>query len=88
MNKTTSNNWRDPNKETSIWVFYQDGDDPFIYAVEGLFNDFHELTEEIEQNAPDYFKNGDGNYLFNAKWITDEYGYWELDFSAFKPFEH
>lgn len=88
MTENTSNNWRDPSKETSIWVFYQTGDDPFIYAVEGLFNDYEDLNKELQENEFDYFKKGDGEYLFNAKWITDETGYWELDYSGFKSIEH
>ena len=77
-------------RKNQIKVFYQEGDDPFIYAVNGSFT-IPQLEEiEKELNVSEYRElfREDGEYLMNVYWNpsqTDEYGrvevpgYWEFD---------
>lgn len=86
--------WREPSKETYVWVFYMLTEDPFIFAIEGLCHSLVELEREIqdfEKNGMDYFPHGNGEYLFKAVWNLDEGefdGFWEVESAGFKLLEH
>lgn len=77
----------------TVKVFYQKGNDPFIFEVNGKFT--IPSLEEIEQDLQEYENwKGDGEYLFRVHREQEQRGdfgrievpaYWDVDLLEFKP---
>lgn len=90
------NSWR--NKEESVWieVFYSDGDEPFISAINGqiTIEELGLIQAEIIEYREDYFEKGSGLYVFMCAHYQAHYddvgmtepAHWETDFESYSPF--
>ena len=87
----------EPTADRIIEVFYQDGEDPLICAVQGNFTVevLAEIERDLKANDGDYFAKGDGTYRFECSHFPGQYGFegrceiapgWELDELSFAVF--
>lgn len=96
QNRYDSNAWR--NSEESVWieVFYSEGDDPFISAINGQITveQLALIQAEILEYREDYFENGSGLYVFRCAHCEAHYdnvgmtepAHWETDFESYSHF--
>ena len=87
-----------PSEANALLVefFHQAGDEPFICGVSGhaTVEGLAKIEAECKAEADDIFEQGDGSYLFEARWFSGQYGEygqcelppcWELSLQAFEP---
>ena len=84
--------------QTTIQVFWQKGDEPFITAANGpiTLEAMTELSEECQECIPETFDEGDGDYLFSTRFNQAQIGehgqieipaHWELDLLKFRSMD-
>ena len=86
------------NDPTIMIFFHQDGDEPFIWQINGKIT--VNALIEIERDACEYsetlFDKGTGSYKFSVAREDGQYGpegqcefppYWDLSFIEFEPYE-
>ena len=95
----TSQKWPAGTSPAIIQVFYQKGDVPFVYGVNGWMTQesITEINTEIAEYADVYFEEGNGDYLLRALYFEGqscpESGRWEiapcwqLEFIEFRAIE-
>jgi len=72
------------NKNHYVEVFYQKGDPPFVYGMNGYFSAMciEDIEKDLDENPETYFDK-DGAYLFEATYQNnapeDGGPHWELD---------
>lgn len=66
---------RDAEGPLLVNVLFQQGDDPFIFAVHGRATvaDLSQIESDVRDNL-EMFDKGDGEYQFNAFYFSGQYG--------------
>lgn len=83
-------------KKIFIKVMWMDGDDPFIFHVNGpaTISVLQEIEADIKENGLGCMHKGDGNYELEADYFEGQYGEygrcelapgWELSLIDFVP---
>lgn len=81
-----------------VELLWQQGDNPFVCGVNGMITRdcIESIEKEMAENpewCDELFGNGDGYYLFDAKWEQAEHdaygqvvnpGYWDLSLVGFR----
>ena len=73
-----------------IKVFYQKGDDPFIYEVHGSFTipSLEEIEKDLNECEYNEFFKEDGEYLITVHWEHEQRGeYGRIEIPGYWDFE-